>query len=889
LKKARSGDQMRILFLSIAMMAAVSLIVLVLVIGLLYRNDLQTKQRVLQAMVAGQARMIEAVARFDAENSEDSHLDGAAGATIGQAVDAYSRLGGFGDTGEFVLGRREGDTITFLMDFRFPAEGVRKRVPLTTERAEPMRRALAGESGWIIGPDYRGVDVLAAYEPVHELQLGLVAKMDMSEVRAPFLNASGLAIGVALVIVMLGAMLILRLTNPIVRRVEQGERELRESEGRIRAIMDATPNAIITIDDHGIVVSANRGTQSIFGYRPEELEGGNVNVLMDEPERSDHDGYMSCYRQTGESNLIGVRRELIGRKKGGDVFPIDLDVSETKGPQGPLFIGVIRDISEQKRAEQEIKDARLEAESANRAKSAFLANMSHELRTPMNAIIGYSEMLEEEMDEEGTAAFIPDLQKINHAGKHLLSLINDILDLSKIEAGRMDLYLERFELEQMLEESIATVQPLVAKNGNRLVTDFADNLGSVRMDLTKTRQTLFNLMSNATKFTHDGVITVTASRIADPDGGEDRIMLAVADSGIGIAPEKIESLFEEFTQADESTTRVYGGTGLGLSISRRFCHMMGGEITVESVPGQGTTFTIDLPAKVDALEAARAATNKDTGTRMTPDSPLQSSGMAAAGGILVIDDEADARDLLKRTFEKAGYEVTLAADGATGIEIARQIQPAIITLDVMMRKMDGWAVLRALKSDPKLCDIPVFMVSIVKDKAMGYTLGAAEYLSKPVDRELLLRLVQRYSDPGREDLVLVVEDDPNTRELVRRTLEGWGWRVSEAGNGRTALDRMADETPALIVLDLMMPIMDGFEFLQKIRETEAWCEVPVVVLTAKDLSPEERQALSAGAARVLTKGDSIDSELTDQIRRAITSRIRDNGTNQQEKAGMTNG
>ena len=879
---------MRILFLSIAMMAAVSLIVLVLVIGLLYRNDLQTKQRVLQAMVVGQASMIEAVARFDAENSEDSHLDGAAGATIGQAVDAYSRLGGFGDTGEFVLGRREGDTISFLMDFRFPEEGVKKRVPLTTERAEPMRRALAGESGWIIGPDYRGVDVLAAYEPVHELQLGLVAKMDMSEVRAPFLSASALAIGVALVIVMLGAMLILRLTNPIVRRVEQGEQELRESEERVRAIMDATPNAIVTIDDHGTVVSTNPGVESIFGYKPEELQNHNVKILMVEPDRSQHDDHLRRYRETGITNLIGTRRELVGQRKNGEAFPIDVDISETQGPNGRMFVGVIRDISEQKRAEQEIKDARLEAESANRAKSAFLANMSHELRTPMNAIIGYSEMLEEEMDEEGMATFIPDLQKINHAGKHLLSLINDILDLSKIEAGRMDLYLERFELEQMLEESIATVQPLVAKNGNRLVTDFADNLGSVRMDLTKTRQTLFNLMSNATKFTHDGVITVTASRSADPDGGEDRIMLAVADSGIGIASEKIESLFEEFTQADESTTRIYGGTGLGLSISRRFCHMMGGEITVESVPGEGTTFTIDLPAKVDALEAARAATTKDTGTRMTPDSPLQSSGMAA-GGILVIDDEADARDLLKRTFEKAGYEVTVAADGASGIEIARQIQPAIITLDVMMRKMDGWAVLRALKSDPTLCDIPVFMVSIVKDKAMGYTLGAAEYLSKPVDRELLLRLVKRYGDPGREDLVLVVEDDPNTRELVRRTLEGRGWRVSEAGNGRTALDRMADETPALIVLDLMMPLMDGFEFLQEIRESEAWCEVPVVVLTAKDLSPEEQQTLSAGAARVLMKGDSSDSELTDQVRRAIRSRIRDNGTNQQEKAGMTNG
>jgi PAS domain S-box-containing protein len=864
---------MRILLVSIAMMAAVSLIVLVLVIGLLYRNDLETKQRVLQAMVAGQARMIEAVARFDATNSQDSHVEGAEGATISQAVDAYSRLGGFGDTGEFVLGKREDDKIVFLMEFRFPGEDVKRVVPLTTERAEPMRRALAGESGWLIGPDYRGTTVLAAYEPVHELGLGLVAKLDLSEVRSPFLHTSGLAIAVAVVIVLLGAALIMRLTNPIVRRVEDSERELRESEGRIRAIMDATPNAVITIDDGGIVVSANPGVESIFGYKPTDLEGRNVNVLMMEPDRSNHDDYLRRFGETGESDLIGVRRELVGRTKSGEAFPIDLDVSETSGPRGRIFVGVIRDISEQKRAEQEILDAREEAESANRAKSAFLANMSHELRTPMNAIIGYSEMLEEEMVEEELETFVPDLQKINHAGKHLLSLINDILDLSKIEAGRMDLFLERFDLDQMLTESMTTIEPLVAKNGNRLETDFEGNLGTICVDLIKTRQALFNLMSNAAKFTHEGVITVRARRTPDSKGGEDRITIAVADTGIGIAEDKIESLFEEFTQADESTTRNYGGTGLGLTISRRFCHMMGGDISVKSVLGQGTTFTIDLPAKVDALEAAKnvAVENENQGSERR-----QQIEAPATGGILVIDDEADARDLLRRTFEKDGYAVTLASDGESGIEIARRTRPAIITLDVMMRGLDGWAVLRRLKADPELCNIPVIMVSIIKDKAMGFTLGAAEYLSKPVDRDLLLRLAHRYSEPGRGDLVLVVEDDPSTRELIRRTLEGQDLRVVEAENGRMALDRMKEETPALIVLDLMMPVMDGFEFLQQLRRSEAWREVPVVVLTAKDLSQEEREILAAGAARVFAKDDARVDMSMDQVRAEIASHLRHN-------------
>jgi PAS domain S-box-containing protein len=683
--------------------------------------------------------------------------------------------------------------------------------------------------------------------------------------------------GVALVIVLLGAALIMRLTNPIVRRVEDGERGLRESEGRVRAIMDATPNAIVTIDDQGTIVSTNPGVESIFGYSPGELENNNVNILMTEPDRSKHDGYLRSYSETGESKLIGIRRELIGRRRNGEAFPIDLDVSETQGPCGRIFVGVIRDISEQKKAEREVQEARDEAEAANRAKSAFLANMSHELRTPMNAIIGYSEMLEEEMDEEGLDTFVPDLQKINQAGKHLLSLINDILDLSKIEAGRMDLYLERFDLRQMLEESMATVAPLVAKNANELKTDFADDLGTVRVDMTKTRQALFNLMSNAAKFTHEGVITVTARRRSDPAGGEDRVALAIADTGIGIAEDKLEALFEEFTQADESTTRNYGGTGLGLTISRRFCRMMGGDITVESVRGEGTTFTIDLPAKVDALEAAKAVAQTSEGEAARESGELEMAHVPVAGSILVIDDEADARDLLKRTFEKDGYRVTVAADGESGIEIARRTQPAVITLDVMMPRMDGWAVLRKLKADPDLRDIPVIMVSIIKDKAMGYTLGAAEYLSKPVDRELLLRLAHRYSEPGQGDLVLVVEDDPGTRELVRRTLEGRGLRVTEAENGKIAMDRMQEETPVLIVLDLMMPVMDGFEFLQRIRKSEAWREVPVVVLTAKDLTAEERETLSDAATSVLAKSDDDGGELMDEVRAAIASRIGDNG------------
>ena len=536
------------------------------------------------------------------------------------------------------------------------------------------------------------------------------------------------------------------------------------------------------------------------------------------------------------------------------------------GNHGELLVLAMEDVTDRRRAEEEVAKAKETAEAANRTKSLFLANMSHELRTPLNAILGYSEMLQEEASDQGLERFLPDLQRIHVSGKHLLSLINDILDLSKIEAGKMDLYLETFSVPKLIEEVVQTIQPLVNTNANTLTVICPPNLGTMHADMTKTRQSLFNLLSNAAKFTKEGAISLEASREAMED--REWIWFRVADTGIGMTPEQLLKLFQTFSQADTSTTRKFGGSGLGLALTRRFCQLMGGDVTVNSVPGISSTFTIKIPAVVQEVDHVETAPSILVESVLAPETDAQAF---AGRTILVIDDDASQRDLMRRYLVAEGFSVEMASDGEEGLRLARRLRPLAITLDVMMPGIDGWSMLSRLKADPTLQGIPVIMLTMVDDKKRGYALGAANYMTKPVDRKGLSEILRKYSCSTPRCSALLVEDDESTRQMIRSVLEKSGWAVMEAENGKVALERVAENPPALIIIDLVMPVMDGIEFVCELHRNQDWSSIPMIVLTSEDLSQGDLHLLNGNVHAVLDKRGRPRKELMKEVGRLLSA------------------
>ena len=556
-----------------------------------------------------------------------------------------------------------------------------------------------------------------------------------------------------------------------------------------------------------------------------------------------------------------------------------LDLDEAQTALERHLAELSEEIGRRKRAQEEAVAARQAAEESSRAKSLFLASMSHELRTPLNTIIGYSEMLRENAEVARDQRTIADLERITSAGRHLLSLINDVLDLSKVEAGKAELLWEEVSTARILGDARDAIAPLAQKNGNRLVMDCAPDIASVEVDAVKFRQSLYNLLSNACKFTRNGTVKLEVAPAAD--GGVEAVEWRVSDTGIGIAADQLPKLFQAFSQGDSSTTRQYGGTGLGLAISQRFCRLMGGQITVESELGKGSTFTIHLPRRAPigadlecpGLDPAtlpsrsrRSASEPRALASGMPDGilePLSAPAMRTsrgepaprAGTILAIDDDPAMRDQMARLLAREGFQVVDAANGPEALRLARELRPEAITLDVFMPGMDGWSVLSALKADPELAEIPVVMLTIAEDRRRAALLGAAEFLRKPVQPERLVEALRGGRAQRLDGPVLVVDDDRNSREMAVRIVRQRLGDVMEADSGQAALASMAKRKPALILLDLNMPGMDGFEFIAALRQVAAWRAIPIVVLTSQEVTAGDRQRLSTTVRRILKKGD----------------------------------
>jgi len=482
------------------------------------------------------------------------------------------------------------------------------------------------------------------------------------------------------------------------------------------------------------------------------------------------------------------------------------------------------------------KEERQRADKANRAKSGFLANMSHELRTPMNAIIGYSEMLLEdiedgvELDQQDLEA---DLGKIHGAGKHLLGLINEVLDLSKIESGKMGVYNEQVDLKKLIEDVSSTVQPLVVKYDNTLNTVYHMEDSMIRIDVTKFRQILMNLLSNAAKFTRDGDITIEAHRFMEQD--TDMLSVSVTDSGIGMTPAQLDKVFEEFTQADESTTREFGGTGLGLSICKKFAELMQGRIEVESTPGKGAQFTFMVPAIAEDIEVEESATSDDD---------TESVEIEGLAKVLVVDDDESSLEISKRILSRRGYAVITATSGATGIKLAQEQHPDIIVLDVIMPEMDGWQVLETLKGQAETRDIPIIMQSMLSERELGLSMGADEYLTKPVDKADLPNAVRKLLPTFSLDKgALIIEEGSAITELIEENRADESYEVRKTSDLSEADQWMSEREFDIILIGQHSEMDAVSKFMECVERSDKYGDTPMLLLNSIQLESMDADQL----------------------------------------------
>jgi PAS domain S-box-containing protein len=640
-----------------------------------------------------------------------------------------------------------------------------------------------------------------------------------------------------------------------VEDVTAAQQQLRASEERGRLIVDAAYDAFVAIDADSVITTWNRQAEKTFGWSRDEALGRSlVETIIPPQYREAHRRGLAHFLATGEGPVLNRPLEITALRRSGEEFPVELAIWSLRVGDSYCFNAFLRDITERKRTEEELHQAKAVAEAANHAKSDFLARMSHELRTPLNAIIGFSELLETHTFGELNERQQRYVTNVLSSGRHLLQLINDILDLSKVEAGHMELALSGFDVGTALREAGTIVATLADKKRLSLEIEVEDPIPVLTADQSKFKQILYNLLSNAIKFTPEGGrVRVTVRRAAEVgvrEGGE-WIEVAVAATGIGLRFEDQERIFGTFEQVDSAYGREQQGTGLGLALSRKLVELHAGWIWVESELGKGSVFRFVLPLAPQAVTPAAVA--------------IASSGVVSSAGngplVLVVEDDSQAGDLLTQHLTQAGYRVARALSGDQAVALARELRPDGITLDILLPDQDGLKVLTQLKVFPETREIPVVVVSMTENRELGFSLGAVDWLVKPVNRDDALAAVRRAfagTKAAAVPTVLVVDDEPPTVELLTDLLTTHGFRVLAANHGRQGIALARTERPDLIVLDLLMPELTGFDVVRELREHPECREIPILIFSVKDLTAEERERLRGSVQAVVTKGGSGD-------------------------------
>ena len=638
---------------------------------------------------------------------------------------------------------------------------------------------------------------------------------------------------------------------------KQYETHINQAKDSAEMVFEATNDALFVLDRSGRIIDANHAASLLFG---EDLSNKSIlEILTLEHIDSERDFGRKLSTSEWRAEELTLKHPETNHTT--YVSCTFNTVTPRKGKTPRRAVCTLHDITEQRvyatqleGLNSKLSDARDAALDASAAKSQFLANMSHELRTPLNAIMGYAELLHEEHEAAGISSqqVEEDLHKIIGAAKHLLSLINDLLDLSKIEAGKFHLKRETVEMELLLDECAALIEPLAAENNNTLVLNIENGIGACMGDRMRLKQILMNLLSNACKFTKGGTVTLSAGRI--PRENADLFIIRVEDDGIGMPEEMLQEIFQPFTQVDPSNTRAHEGTGLGLTIARRLCRMMGGELRVWSKEGEGSAFELELLA-TSGLDIAS----------------ISQEGARNNTVVLLIDDDPAIQEIVRRQLLRSGIQLVIASDGEEGLMMARAVPPDVVMLDMMMPRMNGEQVLARMRQDPELSNVPVILISNQEMDNTLFALGVDDFLLKPIERINLFRAINRFVDLDQDqEKILVVEDNAMVRDVLKRTIRNEGISVIEAQDGVEGLERLeSHENISLILLDLMMPRMDGFTFLEHVRADERFDHLPVVVLTAKTLDEQERMRLEASTERVLGKDRMGTGELLSELMRVL--------------------